>query len=40
MLKNLFELIALKGDGDGETLGTRTYIQVLTHKPPSETFTT
>ena len=49
-LKNLFEIIALKGDGDRKTLGMSTHAQVqgLTlvpiasagaHEPPGETFT-
>ena len=29
MLKNLFEIIAIKDDGDGKTLGTSTCTQVL-----------
>ena len=37
MLKNLFEFIALKGDGDGKTLGART--GACTHEPLGETFT-
>ena len=37
MLKNLFELIELKGDGDAITLGTRAHgwPQVLAPEPPS-----
>ena len=37
MLKNLFEFIALKGDGDGKTLGART--GACTHEPLGETST-
>ena len=34
--KELLELIALKGEGDGKNLGTRTWA----HEPPGENFTT
>ena len=35
MLKNLFELVALKDDENGKTLGTNN----RAHEPPDETFT-
>ena len=38
MLKNLFELILLKDNRDGKTLGARA--RTRAHEPPGETFTT
>ena len=38
MLKKLFELIALKDDGDGKTLGSRAHTCTHAHVPPGETF--
>ena len=42
MLKNLFELILLKDNRDGKTLGARarTRTRTRTYEPPGETFTT
>ena len=38
MLKNLFELILLKGNRDGKILGARA--RTRAYEPPGETFTT
>ena len=40
MLKNLFELILLKDNRDGKTLGARARTRTRAHEPPGETFTT
>ena len=40
MLKNLFELILLKDNRDGKTLGARALTRTRAHEPPGETFTT